>query len=153
VWVAGANQVFRSDDMGLTWRAAGRSLPDGGSQIHRIAIDSSSVVLSTDHGLYGIREDGQTWELLADNLPGHIQAGPLVRDQRELSTLYAGFSVTPYDETWRNAAAGSSALRRLGVSELAGGAAFLGLLGLFACLALQWLARRSHPRFTGELVR
>jgi photosystem II stability/assembly factor-like uncharacterized protein len=152
LWAAGANHVFRTDDAGLTWQSIGRALPDGGTRIHRIAVDAGSIVLSTDHGLYRMREGGQHWEPLVDNLPGHIEAGPLVRDDRESSTLYVGFSVTPYAEIWRNSAEGGSALGQLGASELVGGGAFLGLLGVCAWVALRWLARRGRPRFTGGVA-
>jgi photosystem II stability/assembly factor-like uncharacterized protein len=144
LWAAGANQVFASDDAGSTWRRVGRPLPEAETEIRGIAVDAhdrTHVVLSTHRGLYASRDSASTWDLLGDNLPGHIDAGPLVREKDESRTLYAGFSVTPYDEAWRTAAAGGSPLTRLAASEAVGGAAFILLVGLAAGLALRWLAR------------
>jgi photosystem II stability/assembly factor-like uncharacterized protein len=144
LWAAGANQVFASEDAGATWRRVGQALPEAGTEIRGIAVDGrdrAHIVLSTHRGLYASRDGARTWDLLGDNLPGHIDAGPLVREKGESPTLYAGFSVTPYDEAWRNAAAGGSPLTRLAASEALGGAAFIVLVGLAAGLALRWLAR------------
>jgi len=149
LWAGGADRVFRSDDDGQTWSAVGQPLPDAGTRLHGIAAsldqDGSRLLLSTDRGLYVTTDGGAHWDLLVDNLPGHIEAGPLVFATRQPATLYAGFSVTPYDEVWQNAASGSSALARLARSELVGALAFVLLLGLGAGLALRLLARRSQP--------
>jgi hypothetical protein len=148
VWAGGANRTFESDNSGRTWTAVGRQLPDAGVRIHgimpRLGGDTNRLIVSTDRGLYLTRDAGATWDLLQDNLPAHIQAGPLEQDGRRPTTLYAGFSVTPYEEVWQNAALGSSALARLGGSELAGAAAFLLLLVLGAGAALRSLALRSR---------
>ncbi|HYW88158.1 MAG TPA: hypothetical protein VFB50_10335 [Chloroflexota bacterium] len=148
VWAGGASRAFESQNSGRTWTTVGRQLPDAGVRIHDIVPqlggDTNGLIISTDRGLYLTRDAGATWDLLQDNLPGHIQAGPLLQDGRRPTTLYAGFSVTPYEEVWQNAALGSSALARLGGSELAGAAAFLILLGLGAGAALRSLARRSR---------
>jgi hypothetical protein len=144
LWAAGANQVFASDDAGGTWRRVGQPLPEAGTEIRGIAVDArdrAHLVLSSHRGLYASRDGAKSWDLLGDNLPGHIDAGPLVREKGESPTLYAGFSVTPYEEAWRNAAAGGSPLSRLAASEVLGGAAFIVMVGLTAGIALRWLAR------------
>ncbi len=144
LWAAGANQVFASDDAGSTWRRVGQPLPEADTEIRGMAVDArdrAHIVLSTHRGLYASRDGASSWDLLGDNLPGHIDAGPLVRAQGESTTLYAGFSVTPYDEAWNTAAAGGSPLSRLAASEAFGGAAFILMVGLAAGLALRWLAR------------
>jgi photosystem II stability/assembly factor-like uncharacterized protein len=144
LWAAGANQVFASDDAGGTWRRIGQPLPEADTEIRGMLVDArdrTHIVLTTHRGLYASRDGARTWDLLGDNLPGHIDAGPLVREKGESATLYAGFSVMPYDEAWRNAAASGSPLSRLAASEALGGAAFIVLVGLAAGLALRWLAR------------
>jgi photosystem II stability/assembly factor-like uncharacterized protein len=149
LWAAGANAVFASTDAGSTWRRVGSALPDPDTEIRGIAVDARDrqhVVVSTHRGLYATQDGASTWDLLGDNLPGHIEAGPLVPDQKTSTTLYAGFSVTPYQEAWRNAVTGSSSLARLSPSEVLGAAAFVALLGLGAGLALRWLGQRSRPR-------
>jgi hypothetical protein len=147
LWAGGGDRVFRSDDGGQTWASVGQPLPDAGTRLHGIAAapdqDGRRLLLSTDRGLYATQDAGAHWDLLTDNLPGHIEAGPLTFNTQQPATLYAGFSVTPYDEVWQNAASGSSALARLASSELVGALAFVLLLGLGAGLALRLLARRS----------
>ena len=147
VWAAGGNQLFRSDDAGLTWLVIGQPLPDANTEVRGIAVDATDstdgihLVLSTHRGLYSSHDGAQTWQLLSDNLPGHIEAGPLVPDQGQPATVYVGFSVTPYHELWQTAASGRPAMARLASSELAGAAALLLLVGLGAGLALQRLGR------------
>ena len=79
--------------------------------------------------------------LLVDNVPVHLEARPLVRDPRDSATLYAGFSITPYETLWRSAADGASPLQRLDAINVAGGLAFLLLLGLVAGVILRQLGR------------
>jgi photosystem II stability/assembly factor-like uncharacterized protein len=144
VWAAGADRVFRSTDRGLTWTPVGQPLDDPGTEIRGVAADSggSDIVLSTHRGLYATRDGGATWSLLADNLPAHLEAGPLLADQTQSEVLYAGFALLPYTEQWARAAEGRSAAGQLSLSEVAGAAAFLALLGLAAGGALHWLSRR-----------
>jgi photosystem II stability/assembly factor-like uncharacterized protein len=144
VWAAGADRVFRSTDRGLTWTPVGQPLDEQGTEIRGLAADSagSDIVLSTHRGLYATRDGGASWSLLADNLPAHLEAGPLLADQTQSGVLYAGFALLPYTEQWARAAGGRSAAGQLSLSEVAGAAAFLALLGLAAGGALQWLARR-----------
>lgn len=146
LWIASAGQLYRSADLGTTWQVVGAALTDRDVHVRAIAASGPQIVLSTDAGLYLTRDSGVSWNLLSDNLPGHIEAGPLVADSQSPPTLYAGFSVTPYDEVWRAAASGSSALARLGASELLGAGAFLGLLVVLAVVALRLLAPTRTPR-------
>jgi len=143
LWAAGQDQVFRSADRGVTWAAVGAPLPDRETDIRGIAPsgDGSAMVLSTHRGLYRSQDGGQSWTLLVDNVPGHLEAGPLVRDPSQPSALYAGFSLTPYDEQWARAADGRSLVSGLTTTELLGAAAFLVTLGLGAMGALRALSR------------
>jgi photosystem II stability/assembly factor-like uncharacterized protein len=142
---AATNQLFRSLDTGSSWTPLGRPLPEARTQVRAIGTypeaESGRILVSSDRGLYVSRDGAQTWDLLTDNLPGHIEAGPLVSDSRQPATFYVGFSVTPYPEIWQTARSGTSGLGRLSSSELVGGVAFLILLGLFAGLSLRVLRR------------
>jgi photosystem II stability/assembly factor-like uncharacterized protein len=146
IWAAGNDRLFRSTDGGASWESSGRPLPDADTQIRGIfrGSDQARVVLSTDRGVYVSPDAGATWSLATDNLPGHIEAGPLLRDPLELNTVYVGFALIPYGEQWRRAAEGGSPLARLAAADVVGGAALLTLLGLAGGLALHWLAR-SRP--------
>ena len=73
--------------------------------------------------------------LMADTLPAHLEAWPLVRDPGERATLYAGFALVPYLELWRLAAERRTSLAGSGPMGLAGGAAFLLLLALSGAVA------------------
>ena len=68
-----------------------------------------------------------------------------MRDPRNPATLYAGFSITPNDGLWRNAADGRTRLGQLDPIDLAGGMAFILLLALAAGAALRRLARYYGP--------
>ena len=137
VWAAGANQVYHVSDSGQTWTAVGPPLPEPGTHVWAIGGQIGRILVSTDRGLYV--GGGRTWDLLTDNLPGHIEAGPLASDIHQSATLYVGFSVTPYTEIWQNAASGTSALGRLSTTEMLGAVAFLSLLSLAAGLGLRSL--------------
>jgi photosystem II stability/assembly factor-like uncharacterized protein len=143
IWAAGNNRLFRSADSGESWEPFGQPLPDADTEVRGIfhATDQARIVLSTDRGVYVSSDSGATWSLATDNLPGHIEAGPLLRDPLELNTVYVGFALIPYGEQWRRAAEGGSALARLAPADIVGGAALLALLGLAGGMALHWLAR------------
>jgi photosystem II stability/assembly factor-like uncharacterized protein len=136
VWAAGANQVFATLDDGQTWSSVGPPLPEHGTHVWAIASEAGRTLVSTDRGLYA---GHGTWDLLSDNLPGHIEAGPLALDVHQPATLYVGFSVTPYAEIWQKAASGTSALGRLSTSEVAGAVAVLIMLSLGAGAGLRSL--------------
>lgn len=147
LWAAGLDRLFRSDDLGASWRPEGNPLDNRDTAIRGIgvALSGSQIILTTDRGLYGSPDGGGTWDLLIDNLPVHLEARPLVRDPHDPASLYAGFSITPYDSLWRTAAEGSSALARLDPLSLAGGVAFLLLLALGAGATLRWFGRYYRP--------
>ena len=70
----------------------------------------------------------------------------VVGSTRDPETLYAGFALIPYPELWRLAAERTSALARVGPMGVAGGLAFLVLVGLAGAAALRGLRRydRDH---------
>jgi photosystem II stability/assembly factor-like uncharacterized protein len=138
IWAAGGRQLFRSDDRGQHWRAVGQPLPEPHTAVRGIAVDGSSIVVTTDRGLYRSTDDGGRWQLMVENLPAHLEAGPLVLDPNDRVTLYAGFSLKPYTELWQRDVAKSQ--NELGVGKVVGGAMFLTLVALAAASGLHRLA-------------
>ena len=153
VWAAGADRLFRSEDRGRTWPSVGQPLPDAHTDIRGVfaSSDATRLLVSTHRGVYTSVDGGATWSAVTDNLPGHIEAGPLMRDPVDSRTVYIGFALTPYDEQWRRALDGGSVASRLGLADLVGAAAFLLLLAIGGGVALRWLARRRQPRTAGSL--
>lgn len=147
LWAAGADTVFRSEDGGVSWQPFGSPLDDRHTPIYGIAAaaDGRTVLLTTDRGLYRSADGGTTWELLADSVPVHLPARPLLRDPHDGATIYAGFSIHPYDALWQTAAEGTNALQRLDSVGLGGALAFLALLAVAGGLALRWLRRYYGP--------
>jgi photosystem II stability/assembly factor-like uncharacterized protein len=150
LWAAGSDRLFRSLDAGATWTSVGRPLTERNTTVRGIAGagGASPVVLTTDRGLFRSGDGGESWELMTDTLPAHLEAGPLVSDPVDPATLYAGFALIPYAEVWRLGAEGRSGLRRLDPWSLLGGIAFLVVLALGATLALRllWPYYRPSPR-------
>jgi photosystem II stability/assembly factor-like uncharacterized protein len=150
LWAAAGDRLYTT----LTakpdgpWRSAGNPLPEQSTDIRGIARspDGGRLLVSTHRGLYASTDEGITWSAIGDNLPGHLEAGPLVADPVEPTTLYVGFALTPYDEQWRRSLEGGAGPAHLTPVDLAGAAAFLVLLGLGAGVALRWLARRGSAR-------
>jgi len=103
VWAAGAGRVYISDDLGASWRAAGRALPEPATKVRGIAANAEAkiLVVSTNRGVYRTEDGGETWVLKEDNLPIHLEAGPLARDPADTNVLYAVYSLMPYSEAWR----------------------------------------------------
>jgi hypothetical protein len=147
LWAAAADRLFRSDDGGANWRRVGRPLPEPNTTVHGIAASDEAIVLTTDRGLYRSVDGAVSWTPIIDNLPAHLEAGPLVRDPIDPDTLYAGFSLIPYRELWRGAADRESALARVSLTSLAGSVVLLILMALGALAALRWLGR-FYPRST-----
>ncbi|HTS52117.1 MAG TPA: YCF48-related protein [Burkholderiales bacterium] len=148
LWAAGADRVYLSDDAAQTWRAHGQPLPQPGTRVRGVAAsaDGTIIVLTTHRGVYRSTDAGGSWALMEGNLPVHLESGPLVRDPRDPgdpATLYAGFSLTPYDEIWRRAVEGSNLLSQVDPMSLAGGAAFLILLGVAGTYAVRRLLRSA----------
>jgi len=116
--------------------------------VRGIAASDEAIVLTTDRGLYRSVDSAVSWMPIVDNLPAHLEAGPLVRDPVDPDTLYAGFSLIPYPELWRRAVDHEGAFARVGASSLVGSLVLLILVGLGAAVTLRGLGhyyRRSVP--------
>jgi photosystem II stability/assembly factor-like uncharacterized protein len=126
IWAASADRLHTSADLGATWRAVGRALPEPGTKVRGIAADESTttLVVTTHRGTYRSENGGQTWALKEDNLPIHLEAGPLTRDPRDPRLIYAVYSLMPYSEVWRAATEGGNLLARIDPISLAGGISF-----------------------------
>jgi photosystem II stability/assembly factor-like uncharacterized protein len=144
-WAAAGNLVFRSDDGGARWLRAGRPLPEPNTKVYALIAGEEGIVVATDRGLFHSGDRAESWTLLSDNLPAHLEAGMLLRDPVDPATLYAGFSLIPYAELWRRAASGEGAFARVSLTSLAGGVMLLALLALGAIVALRWLAPYYRP--------
>jgi photosystem II stability/assembly factor-like uncharacterized protein len=144
LWAASGDRIFISDDLGRHWRRVGRPLPEPGTNVRGLAADNaaSTLVVTTDRGLYRSTDGGASWTLKENNLPAHLEAGPLIRDPHEMQTLYAGYSLLPYSEVWRAAREGVNLLSRLDPVSLGGGFAFIALLMVGGALLVGWLQRR-----------
>ena len=145
LWAAGGDRLFRSIDSGANWRRVGRPLPEPNTTVNGITASGKRVVVTTDRGLYRSVDSGESWSQIIDNIPAHLEAGPLVRDPIDPVTLYAGFSLIPYPELWRRAADLEGALARFSVTSLVGSAVLLVLVALAAVAALRWLGRYYRP--------
>jgi hypothetical protein len=143
VWVGAADRLFLSSDGGASWTGFGRPLPEPGTSIRGMAVNSTSklIVLATHRGVLRSQDAGETWNLVEGTLPVHLEAGPLVRDPHANGTLYVGFSLMPYQEIWRRAEEGNNLLSQIDPVSLAGGAAFLILLLFAAVIAVRALLR------------
>jgi photosystem II stability/assembly factor-like uncharacterized protein len=144
LWVASAGRIYSTEDSGGRWQPVGQPLPEPDTSVRGIAADAAGKVLvvATHRGLYRSTDVGQTWHFLEGNLPVHLEARPLLRDPTHADTLYAGYALMPYSELWRRALEGSNLLSRMDPVSLAGGLAFLLLLGIGGVLAARWLFRR-----------
>ncbi len=140
VWAAQAGQIYLSDDLGAVWRTVGSALPEPATTVRGIAANAAATVLlvSSNRGLYRSENGGETWMFKEDNLPIHLEAGPLARDPGDAGLIYAVYSLMPYAEVWRLASEGDNLFRRLDPIDLAGGVAFW----LLILLAGGWLAQR-----------
>ncbi|HSB77992.1 MAG TPA: hypothetical protein VLM91_04340 [Candidatus Methylomirabilis sp.] len=147
VWAAGAGRVFRSDDSGKHWQSLGRPLPTVNMAVHGIAATGTSIVVSTDRGLYRSPDGGERWQQVTDNVPAHLEAGPLVSDTVDPATLYAGFAATPYAELWRRATESRASLWQISPQKLGTATVLVMFLALDAVFGAQWLIRRYRtPR-------
>src|SRR2546427_243734 len=130
---------------GASWRPVGVPLPEANASVRGIAASGEVIVLATDRGLYRTADGGARWQIVGDNLPAHLEAGPLVRDPVDPATLYAGFALTPYPELWRRGAEGGTTLGRVDLTSLVGGVIFLTLIALGAAAAIRRLRRYYGP--------
>jgi photosystem II stability/assembly factor-like uncharacterized protein len=144
-WAAAGDLLSRSDDGGAHWQPAGRPVPEPNLNVHGLIASEAGIVVATDRGLFHSTDRGESWTLLTDNLPAHLEAGMLVRDPVDPATLYAGFSLIPYAELWRRAASGEGAFARVSFTSLTGGVVLLALLALGAVTALRCLAPYYRP--------
>ena len=144
LWAAAAAQVFLSDDAGSTWLSYGRPMADTGISVRGLVVseDAGILLLATHRGMFRSTDRAQTWNQVESTLPVHLESGLLMRDPRDPSTLYAGFSLSPYEEMWRRAEQGGSLLAQLDPVSLAGGLAFLVFLIVIGIIATRWLERR-----------
>jgi len=142
LWAVGANGLFRSDDRGASWKAVGR-VPELNITVRGITATEEVVVVTTDRGLSRSIDGGERWVLMIENLPAHLEAGPLVRDPVDPATLYAGFALTPYAELWRRAAEHESAIARVSLTNLVGSVVLVLLAVLGALAVLRWLGHYS----------
>jgi photosystem II stability/assembly factor-like uncharacterized protein len=143
IWAATGGGIVVSDDFGSAWRSVGRSLP-AGIRVKGIAAsaDARTIVVSSDRGIYRSEDGGGTWAPKEDNLPTHIEAGPLARDPNDAAVIYAVFSLMPYAEAWRMAIEGGNLLARIEPLSLAGGLSFCVLVLIGGVLAARHLSRR-----------
>jgi hypothetical protein len=109
-----------------------------------VSDDAKILVLATHRGLLRSVDAGKNWVQVESTLPVHLETGLLLRDPHDPATLYAGFSLTPYAEMRRRAGQGAALLAQLDPISLAGGAAFLALLGVAGIVFARWLIRRSR---------
>jgi len=145
LWAAAVDRLFRSDDAGASWQRVGSPFPKQNTAVHGIDAREEAILLTTDRGLYRSVDGAVSWTPIIDDLPAHLEAGPLVRDPIDPATLYAGFSLMPYPELWRRAANRENALARVSLTSLAGSVVLLILVTLGALAALRWLGR-YYPR-------
>lgn len=157
LWVAGADRLYVSDNGGLEWTPMGLHLAEPGTSVRGIAADADmkTLVVITHRGLFRSTDGARTWNMLEGNLPVHLEGRPLLRDPASPGTLYAGFALMPYGETWRMAVEGGNLLNRLDWVSLAGGAAFLLLLAVLGVFVAHKLshATRYSSRANRRLVK
>lgn len=144
LWAAAAAQVFLSDDAGSTWTSYGKPLADTGISVRGLVVseDAGILLLATHRGMFRSTDRAQTWKQVESTLPVHLESGLLVRDPQDPFTLYAGFSLSPYEEMWQRAEHGGSLLAQLDPVSLAGGLAFLVILIVISIIVTRWLTRR-----------
>jgi photosystem II stability/assembly factor-like uncharacterized protein len=150
IWAAAGGRIAFSDDFGAGWHAVGRSLSEARVRVRGIAAsaDAATLVISSDHGIYRSEDGGETWAQKQDNLPTHIEAGPLARDPNDANVIYAVFSLMPYAEVWRVAMEGGNLLARVEPISLVGGLSFCVLVLIGGGLAARYLIRRRNAAYS-----
>src|SRR5216683_3853107 len=144
ILAAAGGRIAVSDDLGSGWRSVGRSLPEARAKVRGIvaSADATTLVVSSDRGIYRSEDSGETWAPKEDNLPIHIEPGLLARDPNDASVIYAVFSLMPYAEVWRMAIERRNMLTRIEPISLAGGLSFCLLVLIGGGLAARYLSRR-----------
>jgi photosystem II stability/assembly factor-like uncharacterized protein len=151
IWATAGSRIVVSDDLGSGWHSIGRSLPEARAKVRGIAAsaDGTTLVVSSDRGIHRSNDGGETWLQKEDNLPIHIEAGPLARDPNDAGVIYAVFSLMPYAEVWRMALEGGNLLTRIEPISLIGGLSFCVLVligGGLAALQLSHRRAAAHSR-------
>jgi photosystem II stability/assembly factor-like uncharacterized protein len=152
IWAAAGGRIVVSDDLGSSWHSVGRSLPEAKARVRGIvaSADATTLMVSSDRGIYRSEDGGESWAPKEDNLPIHIEAGLLARDPNDASVVYAIFSLMPYAEVWRIAIERRNVLTRAEPISLAGGLSFCLLVliggGLAAWYLLRLRAAAHSPR-------
>lgn len=152
-WAFGGDRLYVSPDRGGNWQAVGNPLPDAGTSVRGLSVntDGSTVTITTHRGVLRSPDGGRTWGLVEGALPTHLESAPLVRDPHDAATLYAGFALTPYAEIYRRAEQGNNLLTQVDPVSLAGALAFLLLLLIGGVLLARRLARAyGAPPRNGE---
>ncbi len=141
---AAGGQIVVSDDLGSGWHSVGRSLPEAGTRVRGIAAsaDATTLLVSSDRGIYRSEDGGETWAPKENNLPTHIEAGPFARDPNDAGVIYAVFSLMPYAEVWRMAIEGGNLLARIEPISLVGGLSFCVLVLIGGGVAARHLSRQ-----------
>jgi photosystem II stability/assembly factor-like uncharacterized protein len=144
IWAAAHGRIVVSDDLGSGWHSVGRLLPESKARVRGVAAstDAMTLVVSSDRGIYRSEDGGETWTQKEDNLPVHIEAGPLARDPKNPGVIYAVFSLMPYAEVWRMAIDGGNLLARIEPISIAGALSFCVLVLIGGGLAALHLSRR-----------
>jgi photosystem II stability/assembly factor-like uncharacterized protein len=142
-WAARAGRIYVSDELGAPWRAVGRALPEPATTIRGIAAnaEATTLVVTTNRGLYRSENGGESWMLKEDNLPIHLEAGALAQDPSDAGALYAVYSLMPYSEVWRTAIEARNLLRRPDPMSLAGRIGFSVLAIVGGALFARFLVR------------
>ena len=143
VWAGRAGRIYVSDERGSPWRAVGRALPEPATTIRGIAAnaEATTLVVTTNRGLYRSENGGESWMLKEDNLPIHLEAGALAQDPSDPGVLYAGYSLMPYSEVWRAAIEARNLVRRSDPIRLAGRIGFSLLAIVGGALLARFLVR------------
>jgi photosystem II stability/assembly factor-like uncharacterized protein len=150
IWAAAGGRIAFSDDLGAGWHPVGRPLPEARVKVRGIAAsaDAATLVVSSDHGIYRSEDGGETWAPKQDNLPIHLEAGPLARDPNDANLIYAVFSLMPYAEVWRMAIEGGNLLARVEPIGRAGGLSFCALVLIGGVLLARYLLRRRKAAYS-----
>jgi photosystem II stability/assembly factor-like uncharacterized protein len=149
VWAGRGGRIYVSDELGSPWRAVGRNLPEPATIVRGIAAnaEATTLLVTTNRGLYRSENGGESWMLKEDNLPIHLEAGALAQDPSDAGVLYAVYSLTPYSEVWRTATEARNLLRRPDPMSLAGRIGFSVLAIVGGALVARFLVR---SRFAGS---
>jgi hypothetical protein len=104
--------------------------------------DATTLVVSSDRGIYRSVDGCETWATKEDNLPIHVEAGLLARDPNDAGVIYVVFSLMPYAEVWRTAIERRNMLTRIEPISLASGLSFCLLVLIGGGLAARYRSRR-----------